>query len=166
MSYAERIKTIVNGLDLKKPIFNLNVLQNRIELEEESWHPDLDDNDVISFYVNRYTRRQFSDRKYSVDHTIAVKALEEDLYSCAVDMFTKTSPNKEPRRTNLYRSYCEIVRDNLYKQEFKDSIFNIYEYFWNSTRDKQITHRDNDVHRTNIYNLLCLMEKSYGKNRA
>lgn len=168
MSYAERIKTVVDNLDLKKPVFHLTVTRNRIETEEDRWDPDLDEDDVLSFYINRYTRRKYDtvEKTYYVDSSMAIKGLEDEMYRNSIDMFMKTSPNKEPRRTNIYRSFCNMLEENIYKQEFKDSLFNIYEYFWSNTRDKQITHKENSVHRTNIYNLLCLMEKSYGKNRT
>jgi len=168
MSYQERVEKIIDSLDLGKPIFNVSLRGKYLELEESNWDPGLEDKGFIENLVNRYARRTFSSSKraYIVDKEDAIKNIGDHAMSNVLDVFVKCSPYSEPRRTNIYKGFCNVVNDNRNNIEFKKSIFDIYEYYHNSTLTESIKHPNNDVHRKNIYQLFFLMEKSYGKKTS
>ena len=166
MNYIEKINNVISGLDLKKPIFSISILDSRINAEDDRWESGLEETSLVNHYINRHATRKYDPklRKYVICSSDTIKMVEEDLGYNLISVFMACSPFDEPRRSKIYKSFCEVLRANMGDQEFKNSIFNIYEYYYNCTINLKITHSSNDVHRTNIYNLLCLMEKRYGQN--
>lgn len=168
MGYVDKINDVLNNIDLGKPIFEVRIGSNEITLNENGWDPDLDESICIDGFISKYARRRYSktDKEYYVDIETTTTEIEHDVMRKILDVFIKCSPNTKPRRTNIFRNFYHVVEQNRNVQEFKNSIFDIYEYYFNSTLTETIDHNNNDVHRKNIYQLLCLMEKSYGKKTS
>lgn len=166
MSYVDRVKTAIDSLDLGEPIFKTSVRENAIMVTEQAWKSDLDNSDLVNYMVNRYGTRVYDPKKkeFYIDMIYLLKSIDHHIFNNVLDMFVQCSHYNSPRRTNAYKGFRDTVDRNKSNEEFKKQIFDIYEYYINSTSTDPIKHPDNDVHRKNIYHLLCLMEKSYGKN--
>lgn len=165
MSYLDKINNVVDGIDLGKPIFTVRFKNNDISLDEGNWGLNLDKDNFIKILIHKYIERRFdkATKKYCTNTADAIKEIEREVIRKMIDIFIECSPNAKPRRTNAFRNFVYVIEQNKSVQEFKNSIFDIYEYYLNSTLTETINHTNNDVHRKNIYHLLCLMEKSYGK---
>jgi len=166
MSYLDRTRTVVDSLDMGKPIFKVIVRDNRLLVKEESWHPNLDDSNLVNKLVNRHADRLFNreSKHFYIDFSSLMQSIDSEMLSDMLDIFIACSPYDAPRRTNVYKSFRDIVGREKRNLEFKKSMFDIFEYYTTTTVTDSISKSENDVHRKNIYHLLCLMEKSYGKN--
>ena len=168
MSYVERVKDIVNNLDLGTPMFDMNITKYHLTLKPTKGPINLDNNKFIESVIDMLFMVEYSvsDKKYTVDTDKLVHDIGLYVINSIKDVFIKCSPNKQPTRTNAYKNFIKILTDNRNNPEFVDAIFNIYEYYADNTLTESIQHKNNDVHRKNIYHLLCLMEKSYGKKTS
>lgn len=168
MNYIERIKAKTDTIDLKKPIFKIVFDRDGdIDAVEDDWSTGLSDNDILNTMINKCARRTFDKhtRTYCLNISEIQDHIRRETTGSLIDMFICCSPYDQPRRTNIYKSFYQTVKSNLQNQEFLNNAFNICEYYYDSTRTDSIKHPDNDVHKKNIYQLLCLMEKKYGKSK-
>ena len=165
MNYVEKIRNIVDGLELGKPIFDVNVTDRDITLSTPQWMPGLDKSDYTNYLVETKARRTFSksEKKFYVDSEEIINGVDRSLHADILNLFLRTSPNKAPRRTKIFKSFYSIVHTYKNNQDFKNTMFGILEYNYSVTQTESITSPNNDVHRKNIYQLLILMEKKYGK---
>lgn len=170
MSYVDKINSVVDALDLGKPIFNVQLRGKNIRVNDQEWNPHFDMSNFVESSVksNIYRYRMFDSNKkeYYVKKDDLVDSIISEHIDSIISIFTECSPYDQPRRTNIYKDFVEVVRGNKNNEKFRDAIFNIVEYYFNSTQTDSIRHPNNDVHRKNIYHLLCLMEKSYGKKTS
>ena len=168
MDYREKISSVINNMDLGEPIFQVDLSRNRVNLSEASWSADLNEGDLIDRLVNRHARRSFSrtEKKYTIDTECAIQDSEREVMRDIIDIFIRCSPNAKPRRTIIFKDFYNAVDCNKHNDEFKSAMFDIYEYYFDNTLTESISSTNNDVHRTNIYQLLCLMEKKYGKKTS
>lgn len=165
MSFVERVQDIVDNLDLGKPIFRVELRSKSVELREDDWHHGLNDDNLLEQMVARNVRRRFDSKakKYYIDSGDIIENIGSHVIYDIDSVFMACSPFDQPRRTNAYKDFRETVNRNRNNLEFQKAIFDIYEYYHSNTQTDSISSPKNDVHRTNIYHLLCLMEKSYGK---
>lgn len=168
MNYIDKINSRVEGLDVGKPIFEMHVAESVIRLSGQQWSPDLDDNDWYNLLVNKSCNRTFNKerKEYYIDKDATVGRIKHDVIRSITEIFKKCSPAKEPKRTKAYRNFRAIIEENRSTIDFINSIFDVAEFFYSVTKTESIKHPKNDVHRKNIYQLLCLMEKSYGKAKT
>lgn len=168
MSYKDKIETIVDAVDPGEPVFRLIVDKGFISPREDRWNVNLTNISENSFYheyIRKNIRRTFdtTDKKWQIDKAILISKVERDVIRDINILFTKCSPAVAPKRTKVYKNFKAILDKSKHNVEFMNSMFDIAEYHWNQTQTDSILSATNDVHRKNIFRLLCLMEKSYGK---
>lgn len=168
MSYQDKIREVIKNMHLGTAEFKVDVYDKRIALIEYEWDHGLDTHNFIGFLVASYGDRAYdlTFRRYTMDADNVIGRSEKYIMGNIIGVFKACSPYNQPKRTKVYKDFCDVVRNNRRDEEFKKSIFDIHEYYFNSTLTDSIKHRNNDVHRTNVYQLLCLMEKSYGKKTS
>ena len=166
MSYIEEITKVLDAIEIEPAIFKVEVSKSYISLQRPDVKYKLD---LDTFYGSLLDStgiiKNFSsiEKEFQIDYeSTCVQALNDVLYGIRY-VFNKCSPAKEVRRTKAYKIFNSILSDNRNNEEFITNIFNIYEYYLHSTKEYTITNNINDVHRKNIFQLLCLMEKKYGK---
>ena len=105
-------------------------------------------------------------KKFYVDSEEIINGVDRQLHADLLNLFLRTSPNKAPRRTKIFKSFYNMTHSYKHNQDFKNTMFGILEYNHSVTQTESITSSNNDVHRKNIYQLLVLMEKKYGKTNS
>ena len=165
MNYVDKINSKLEGLDLGKPVFFLSVSPHVIRVNPNSWVPDIEENDMYDTLIKQHCNRSFSktNKNYFIDNDLVVSRIKDDILTNTINIFLQCSPAKEPKRTKAYKSFRTILGKNRSRIDFVNSLFDINEYYQSMTKTESIKSPNNDVHRKNIYQLLCLMEKSYGK---
>ncbi len=166
MSYKEKINNILDEIEINNSKFTLIIKKNLIRINEPSWTPSF--KNIEGFYefnLRNHIQRSFNkeSKKYVINKEKTITYLVEGVLSNLRHIFTRCSPAKKPPRTKAYKDFFETLRKNRNNEAFINSIFDISEYFYTITKSGSISHVDNDVHRKNIYQLLCLMGKKYGK---
>lgn len=166
MSYKAKIDEVLDSLDLGSAKFNLNIRKDSIRVNEQKWifNPSAGSTvykDIVGKVMNRTFNKDSN--KYEFDR----ERIYRDSYRLVRDdlnhIFQQCSPAKEPRRTKLYKTFSAILKECHGKTEFVNSLFDIAEYYYTVTETESIKSQKNDVHRKNIFQLISLMEKSYGK---
>jgi len=165
MSYYERVEKVIKSMNLGEPLFEVTIRNNNINMQGIDWDSGLRGDKFIDEMINKFAVRYFNvaSRSYTVDIDDATVNIGNHVLYSIMDVLCRCSPNSEPRRTKLYKSFNKTVSMNRNSKEFRAAIFDIYEYYYNNTQTESINHENNDVHRKNIFQLLCLMEKRYGK---
>lgn len=170
MSYVDKISNIVDKLDMGEPVFKLRIRSKYISADEKEWNPNFNTNNFteacIDFNIKRYRMFDSSRKEYYVNKDELINSIIKECVDSIILVFSECSPYDQPRRTNVYKDFIEVVKSNKNNESFRNAIFDIQEYYFNSALTDSITHPSNDVHRKNIYHLLCLMEKSYGKKTS
>jgi len=169
MSYIDKINAILDEIDPGNATFKILITDNYVRVEDSHWTiptPTEEDfyNSRVHYCVSRSLNKETL--KYEIDKDSTVSKIENDVYNDIVNIFQKCSPTKEPRRTKIYKSFVEVVRQNKSTIKFSSALFDISEYYYNSAKTDSIKNSINDVHRKNIYQLLCLMEKNYAKRKT
>lgn len=164
----EKVDSIVSSLDVGIPIYTLNFRQTNISVSNSSWKPTIDDSDFVGSLVKKYINRRLDlkNRRYNLNTDELYSNIGDHSVSYLREIFSACSPYSEPRRTNVYKDFMAVINANQRDAEFQQAAFDLCEYYWNQTRTESIRSKNNDVHRTNIYNLLLLMEKRYGKKSS
>lgn len=168
MSYEEKIKAVLSQVDLGKPSFILRVSNSAIRPVSADWKPNIDDNgEFFNDMTRPHIYRSFSSssNSYYLDTTDIINRVKDSVVRNAVNLFVETSPAKEPKRTTAYKSFMKVFNENRSKIDFINAMFDIAEYHYKVTATDSIKSKSNDVHRKNIYQLLCLMEKNYGQTK-
>ncbi len=165
MTYQDNIEAVINSIKFEKPIFDVLVSDTELEAKPKSWRANLDESSMINRYVNRFAIRTYNGhtKKFIIHTAELIEDVNRDLVADIINIFLNCSPYDMPRRTKAYKAFRKVVAENTKNIKFLDSIFNISEYYTNNTTTGSIQNKDDGVHRKNIYHLLCLMEKSYGK---
>ena len=168
MSYIDKLNTMMDELDVGKPIFPISVNNNNVRVREERWKAGLEGADLYSLAINRECDRTFDKLKkeYYINREYVIININRWMHQVIRDIFLKSSPAVAPKRTKVYKAFINIMKENRHNEKFMNSIFDIAEYYYQVTETDSIDKKVNDVHRKNIYQLLCLMEKSYGKNKT
>jgi len=167
MTIRNRVNSIVDNIDLGKPVYEVTLSEKRIKASLPHFNMNIDGEDFVSRCVERWMSRDYvsSENKFEINKEEIIEKTERQVHRNIIDLFIACSPYAKPRRTAIFKKFYYVVDENNNNEEFKKSIFDIYEYFYNNTRTESITHSSNDAHRTNIYQLLCLMERKYGKQK-
>lgn len=168
MNHQEKLKNKFTSLDLGKPIFELSISTQMIRMTGTKWSPNLEDGDMYNSLINENCSRSFDTKtkKYTINEDTIIERIEVAVARDIDNIFKSCSPAKEPKRTKAYKTFNTILRENRGKIEFMNSIFDIAEYYHQVTQTESINKSSNDVHRKNIFQLLSLMEKSYGKSKT
>jgi hypothetical protein len=168
MSYEEKILKVIEGIDTGDAKFIVRIYRNSIRPQEKNWSAGLSNSDFYSQLVNRNVRRFFDVEKkaYSIDVESVTQNIKQTILSDVRMIFQRCSPAKQPRRTKIYKSFMNMLSENTENEELINALFDIEEYYWNVTQTDSIDKGTNDVHRKNVYKLLCLMEKNYGRKEA
>jgi len=168
VNYKDKIIAKIKTLDVGKPIFKLIINEQRVRLNEGSWEPNLDGTKFYNKLINCEVYRAFNveTKAFYIDEDEAIKKISNNVIRSIFNIFISCSSAKMPKRTKIYKQFQAVVKENRSKIEFVNSIFDIAEYYYQVTQTDSIKKRINDVHRKNIYQLLCLMEKSYEKNKT
>lgn len=170
MGYKERILEIVDSIDIGESIFHVNILLGTsIIAGESSFTVDVGTDTQEAAWVNKWARRIFNlkTKKYEINKQVLMAHVDNEIRNRSIMIFDKCSPYKEPRRTNVYKRFRNMVNElNPDKSNFDsimNSLFDIMKYY-----DTQTDTNGNidDVHGKNVYNLLCLMEKSCGETNS
>lgn len=166
MNYIDKLTTLLKTIEIKPAKFKVNVREQRIDIIK----PDFEYEILGEGYY--YTLLQsasvvrklnLATKKFEVDCDETISQVKDDVIYNIIRTFSICSPSEHPRRTKAYKDFTEIVRKNRNNVKVITDIFNIYEYYLDSIKTNKINHETNDVHRKNIFQLLCLMEKKYGK---
>ena len=167
LNYKQKINKILDDVNPGDAEFKLNVSERYIRPRVKSWKADVMGQGFYEDHVNRYAYREFipTEKKYIINREETIEQIEHRVLSLIDGVFKLCSPNKAPRRTKIYKSFRTILYANKGRIDFMNSVFDIAEYYKSVTTEKAIATETNDVHRKNIYQLLCLMEKNYGSKR-
>lgn len=168
MSIYDKINAIIDNIDPGRPEFKVNVRKDYISIRPYDWNSGIESG--AGFYetlVKHNIRREFSSdsKKWAIDRQHVINEIKGHIVRSASEIFQSCSPAKEPRRTKIYKSFRTILKDNSSKIDFINAMADIAEYYYSVTRTDSIEKSINDVHRKNIYQLLCLMEKRYAKRK-
>jgi hypothetical protein len=167
MNYVQKIRDRIIAIDPGQSEFNLAVRANRITVKSDVWQPDLHPSESFVDYIvadgglNRAFNRET--REWYIEGEFAIDRANSFLLRNAKSAFISCSPAKAPRRTKLWKSFLRLLEKNKHNVDFMNSLYDIEEYRWSVTKTESIGASSNDVHRKNIFQLLTLMEKNYGK---
>ena len=164
MNYRYKINKILNDIDPGKAEFRINVSDRYIQPRIKSWEVTLEGDGFYEEAINKYANREFlsKEKKFIIDREETISTIQHRVMGRAEQMFRTCSPAKAPKRTKAYKTFRTVLYDNKGTIDFVNSIFDIAEYYHTITKTDSITDDKNDVHRKNIFQLLCLMEKNYG----
>lgn len=173
MKHFDKIKDILAEVDPGRPVVQVILSgSNNLRIREYPWSPNLQEDSFHKSMVNQFTRRDrviSGDNKgYSIDVTNTVDAIRAHVVYNFIHVFTEACPNKEPRRTSLYKSIVALTRqlNNRYDEHNLDALslmFDIYEYYWSTTKEVSLNNETNSVHRKNIYHLINILEQKHGR---
>jgi len=166
-NYLDKINKILDNINPGSSEFKLIITGRYLKPKASEWNTNLPEEGFYEYYINRHAHRTFNidKKKWILDKDTTINQIESSILNSIDGIFRKCSPNKAPRRTKIYKSFCQVVYNNKGTIEFINSVFDIAEYYKSVTGVKSIITETNDVHRKNIYQLLCLMEKNYGSKR-
>lgn len=98
-----------------------------------------------------------------------VEGVKSQIGRDIMSLFVSTSYNKAPRMTKVYKSLKKITHPRYARNSENDevvkkmaSILNYHDKVLTES-ELSIKHEKNAAHRKNLYSLLVLMEKKYGK---
>jgi hypothetical protein len=83
-----------------------------------------------------------------------------------MSVVSESCPNKEPRRTSLYKNINSLVRAINHSSASTEALalmFDIYEYYTSVTKELSLKNESNSVHRKNIYYLINALEQKHGR---
>lgn len=169
MSYIDKFDSVLGRVDIGQAKFAVDVRSNVIRIKDTGWTFNLDTEE--GFYTElaqKSTIRTFNsiEKKFVIDKDKTLERADAYIINDVKKLFIKCSPAKEPRRTKVYKSFLSILNQNKGKIDFMSSLYDICEYAHKITQTESISHISNDVHRKNIFQLLSLMERSYGKTET
>ena len=173
MKHFDKIGDILSSLDLGKPeVVVALVNAYNIRIKEHNWSPNLPENSFHESMINSFARRNRKDhgenKGYVIDVTMTLEAIRQHVVYNFMAIFMEACPNKEPRRTALYKDILAISRRlqhnyNKEKEEALSLVFDISEYYWSVTRQFPLNDVVNKVHQKNIYHLLNILEQKHGR---
>lgn len=168
MQYQDKINSVIDSLELGEPIFDIKVRNEKISAKPANWEINLDHSDFTERMVKRCVERKYNadKRAFYIDNDTVIREIEDTIVNGIMQLFKACSPYDAPRRTKIYKDFTATVRRNYRNSKFINDLYNIKEYVHSVTQTDSITHRTNDVHRKNVYSLLCLMEKNYGEKTS
>lgn len=167
MNYIEKMENLLDSLDTGGSKFEIRVGDEFLRVVDSKWEPDFvtegfyEDN--LEDYISRYFDRDL--KEYTINKDKTIRVLEDHIIHSMYGIFINCSPAKEPTRTKAYKGFIATLKDNKGKIEFTNSLFDIAEYFYSVTRTHSIKKEVNDIHRKNIFQILCLMEKNNAKRK-
>jgi hypothetical protein len=173
MKHFDKIRDILSSLDLGRPEVTVALVNAyNIRIKEYNWSPNLPENSFHESMVNSFARRNRIDhgenKGYAIDVTTTLEAIRQHVTYNFIAIFMEACPNKEPRRTALYKDILAISRRlqhnyNSDKEEALSLVFDIYDYYWSVTRQFTLNDAVNKVHQKNIYHLLNILEQKHGR---
>lgn len=163
MKGEEKLEHLLDSVDLGKPIMNLSVSKSAIRLREPEFTPSFETEGFYEELLLPSVRRFFNGKEFELDKRSILDRVKFQIMDEIKTLFIACSDAKEPTRTKAYKGLVGVIDDNKFKKEFMDSLYDIAEYNYQVTRTESIKSKSNDVHRKNIFQLLSLMEKRYGK---
>jgi len=168
MSYKDKISAVVDTLDLGKVEFEVVVNAASIRVHQEKWNANIGGSFYNELVNGRAVRRFNVDKnKFYIESSI-VSLIKSDVIYDLKDIYCVCSPAKNVRATKGWKRFNVMLNDYKYANNIDkeiNTLFDICEYHYSVTRTDSIISATNNVHRTNIFQLLSLMEKSYGKER-
>lgn len=166
LDYKQKINKILDGINPGNAKFTLFVSDRYIKPNDGDWESGITEEGFLADQVKSRIVRHFNpkSKKWMIDRGRTISKIEHSILGDAHRMFMRCSPNMAPRRTKAYKNFRKVVNETK-DVEFVNSIFDITEYCETVTKTDSIQHTSNSVHRKNIYQLLCLMEKNYGSKR-
>jgi hypothetical protein len=144
---------------------NLRVIENSwsANITERSFHHDL-----AKDFAKRKMVVNDSDKGYAIDLDSTLSNIKDHVLGSILKIYSDSCPNKEPRRTKLYRQIYSLVRsaNRPDKTELLNFMFDIAQYADSVTREFLLTNPSNEVHRKNIYKLFEIMESKHGSKES
>ena len=167
MNYIEKIEKIIATIDVGNPIFKVNVNSHQIRINDFPWSTNL----VKGYYedlIRVNCRRDFEKglNRYVINTQHIIACVVNEMRHNGVSLYLECAPNKEVRRTKAYKLFLATHNENSSNIEYINSMFDISEYYYNVTKTDSINKTSNDIHRKNIFQLLTLMERKYGKKTS
>lgn len=167
MIYSDKIKNLIDQVDVGEPIFKIEITPNEIYIRDQDWSVYLGDGfyeQLVSSHIMRCFDR--STKQYTINYLNVQSGVVNSVLRNIMNIYTECSPNLEPRKTKGYKLFQLMYRLDTGTKEFIDSVFGIAEYYHSVTKTDSIKSTINDIHRKNIFQLLTLMERKYGKKAS
>lgn len=165
MSHIDKIEKVLNSINCDaSPNLKVDLLATYIRIEQPKLKVGLEgeNKDFYNNYISgsMHSSYDYKNCTWNIDKPRTVRAVEDGIIYEARRIFERCSPAKAPRRTKVYKSFNMMTHRNVREVDFMTHLMDICEYY-NNVGD--IRSEANDVHRKNIFKLLCLMEKNYGE---
>lgn len=172
MRHLNTIRTILNSLDVGEPVVEIR-LRNKTSIQtiEKSWTPDLVGDSFHETLIKQNTRRTTTSgpsRRYVVDVTGSISNIRSVVFGNVMGIFSESCPNKSPRRTKLHKDLSLLIRSLHRSEDDSDVVnlvFDIVQYYDSVTKEYTLKDTKNSVHRSNIYQLLNILEQKHGSNK-
>lgn len=168
MSFIDKINALIDNVDPGKAEFIVGVRKDYISIRAPAWDSNISNQGYYESLLKRTIIRTYLNegRRWLIDRDRTISSIQNQIIYQIYEIFRSCSPTKEPKRTKIYKSFCAMLGENKGKIDFINSIADVSEYYYLVTKTEPIKNINNDVHRKNIYQLLCLMEKSYVKRKT
>lgn len=172
MKHFDVITDILNTVDPGQPVvtIKLNGTSN-LRLVENSWVAKINESSFHHDLAKDFSKRKMvsngADKGYVIDLEHTLSNIKDHVVSSMLKIYSDSCPNKEPRRTKLYRQIYSLVRSaNRHdKTELLSFMFDIAQYNDSVTREVPLTNVVNQVHRKNIHKLFEIMESKHGSEK-
>jgi hypothetical protein len=125
--------------------------------------------DTINTKFNREISIDPISREFSLHKDDVVRLVKSQIAQDIRSLFRSVSYNKAPKMTKVYKSLLKITNSYYVRDEQHDELVykmaNILNYHHKVITESElnIKHEKNSAHRKNLYQLIVLMEKKYGK---
>jgi hypothetical protein len=169
---SQQVIDILNQIDPGQPVGKLKLLGRSIAFKITEPQINLPDDKFVNHLINaNFTRNivSYGTKEYRgifIDTSSTLSKIKTQIIDDFLNLVINIMPNKEPRRTSLFKA-CKIIRKKAKREDFDgdlfDKVFGLSDYYYSVTRDVPISSPQNEVHRKNLLYILKSLEQKYGK---
>lgn len=170
MKHFEIINKLLNTVDIGEHIVSikLNSSNNNIRLVHTKWSANVDGDSFHASLVNQFCHRTLvahgPDKGYRIDVENTISNIKDSVLNNMMQIFKQSCPNKDPRRTKLYKSVLHLVKvaHRSDKVDLLNFMFDIAQYHYSVTKEVSLSDPSNKSHKNNIFKLFEIMENKHG----
>lgn len=149
---------------------DLNYNSTALTVNFPQFSPNLAEDTFDNTLINRNILVDHNLFGYDKGSKIDVKQTVARIHQQVVDgllpMLTSVLENKAPRQTKIFQDMRKLrkklARESVESKIFSD-IYDVSDYYFSVTKEKDIRSSDNAVHRKNVLALLKRIVEVYGK---
>ena len=172
MNSLQEVKDFINNIDAGEAIYKVDIRYNDLTLDMSHWDLREKLRDDDSYWLNRelgyaISRSYDKNLKKMVvnDRQEVIKRIIRTINGEILDVFYKTSPAEQPRRTKAYKSMNKVKSMHRDSEELAKDALPILNYYFKTKTDENESHNW-QTHKNNTYALLDILRKKYDNSSS